>query len=261
MLKGLFPILYNRVISLFQSDISFVEDGLEYFFQGPTIRRVLSGGFMFLFSLSFVPLFFVLGYFLQVITSTMLGEDVPPELNRSWMSFKAGTSVFIILVVYLGLFVGSVYVVTSAVSLTIFSDVSLGINQIGLLYMINSSFGVILSSYFLPVALVVYSQTRSIKRALNLGEVASISYQLQSHFHVFLLSIVQLGMVVFSVYLIFQMTSYIALFLYPFVFFSHCLIVSRWYGHLGKYMLQDIDPQHLAFEAFKKYDEESGNQL
>ncbi len=77
-----------------------LEDGLSYPARGDWIGRILIGGVLGFFSFLVVPVFFLLGYFVRVLETSIEGADEPPAFDEWGELFVTGLVAFVITFAY-----------------------------------------------------------------------------------------------------------------------------------------------------------------
>lgn len=132
------------------------EDGLSYPARGDWIGRTIIGGLLFMFSFLLLPIFFVVGYLINVLKTTVGGADEPPQFTEWGDMFVKGL---------VGTAIGIIYsvvpfVVFGALSFVLFGVIgvagSAGGDGGGIIAGLGFTAMLLLSLLFIPVLFAVY---------------------------------------------------------------------------------------------------------
>lgn len=211
----------------------FIDDAYQYVSAGNHIRRLLIGGVTVVCSVSVIPLFMLIGYYVQVVSASIDRSSTPPNFVRPITYIRQGAGGFIIWFVYVGIFVGLPLVVTSVLALTVFAGVGISIERAAIVLVINSTVGLLAALYLFPMAIIRYVHTESVKESVNLFRAFDCTLNIPYSTELYVISIAQLGGIVFGVYAIAELIGLAGYLLLPFLLFVHGLVVAHWYGTIA----------------------------
>ncbi|GAB7091149.1 DUF4013 domain-containing protein [Halorubrum luteum] len=149
-----------------------LEDGLSYPVRGDWIGRVIIGGVLGFLSWLVIPAFLLFGYFVEVLESTVAGEETPPEFEEWGDLLVRGIVATVIALAYVilpmiayALFV-MVVIGTGGV---IGGDAGALIGGLGLLGALAFIPVVFLAYYAVPAALTAYAVRDDAAAAFDIG--------------------------------------------------------------------------------------------
>lgn len=149
-----------------------LEDGLSYPVRGDWIGRVIIGGVLGFLSWLVIPAFLLFGYFVEVLESTVAGEETPPEFEEWGDLLVRGIVATVIALAYVilpmiayALFV-MVVIGTGGV---IGGDAGALIGGLGLLAALAFIPVVFLAYYAVPAALTAYAVRDDAAAAFDIG--------------------------------------------------------------------------------------------
>ncbi len=161
-----------------------LEDGLSYPARGDWIGRILIGGVLGAFTIFLVPVFFLLGYYVRVLESTIDGVEDPPTFDDWGDLLVKGLVAFVIATVYtlVPTFVFGVLFVVLAGILGAGGAIGgdggaafAGLGLLGILGLVALFVPVMLVvAYLVPAALANYARHGSIGAGFDVGALRPI---------------------------------------------------------------------------------------
>ncbi|MFB6081330.1 MAG: DUF4013 domain-containing protein [Halanaeroarchaeum sp.] len=207
-----------------------LEDGLGYPVRGEWLGRIVIGGALSLLSVLFFPIFLVTGYFVQVLESTIEGDDEPPEFTDWGRLFVRGVGATIIALAYsiVPLFLyGFVVLGFFGAGAAVGGDAGGFLAGAGVLATLLFVPVLLFVYYLIPAALANYAVGGSIGAGFEFATIRSVVFSAEYLVAVLLPIVVAVLIWVASAVLAFTIVGLVLL---PFVQFYGQMAVFRMFG-------------------------------
>ena len=154
-----------------------LEDGLSYPARGDWIGRIAIGGILLFFSFLLIPLFFVMGYLINVLKTTVNGESEPPafeDWGELFVTGIVGTVISFVYSIVPFLIFGGIAVVFTGLGGLIGGDGGGVLAGLGLLTFLLAIPVVFLVYYMVPAALTNYAIEGKLSAAFEFGTLKPV---------------------------------------------------------------------------------------
>lgn len=207
-----------------------LEDGFSYPVRGDWLGRVVIGGVLGLFSGFLIPLFFMIGYLIKVLKSTVTGESDPPPFKNWGALLRKGFFGTLIALAYslppVAVF-GGIGMVLSNSSWAFSGQSGWLLGNFGGLTVILILPAMIITYYLVPAALTNYAIGGHVGDAFEFHTIKPVL--LSSDYLLAVLTPIVVGVVLLIVTLVLAVTV-VGLLLLPFVQFYGQVAVFRMFG-------------------------------
>jgi len=207
-----------------------LEDGFSYPVRGDWLGRIVVGGVLGLFSGLLIPLFFLIGYLIEVLNSTVTGESEPPAFENWAALLRKGFFGILITVIYTLLPVlvfGGIGVALSGAGGALGGDGGGLLGIVGGLTALLLLPAVVIAYYFVPAALTNYATGGRVGDAFDFGTLKPVL--LSADYLLAVLAPLVVSVVLWIVTLVLAITI-VGILLLPFVQFYGQVAVFRMYG-------------------------------
>ncbi len=217
-----------------------LEDGLSYPIRDEWVGRILIGGVLGFFAWLVIPAFLLAGYLVEVLESTVSGEETPPEFTDWGTLLVRGVIATIIAVAYGFIpIVGYLLLVVVVLGAggAIGGDAGVLIGGLGVLALLAFIPVVLLIYYAVPAALTAYAVEDRIGAAFDPSRLAPTLFSVE--YLVAVLMPLVVSLILWAVTGVLTITV-IGLVLVPFVQFYGQVAIFRMFGRA--FAAQDDGP-------------------
>lgn len=146
------------------------------------VKKIIIGGLLSIAAFVIIPIFFVLGYYIEVEQRAAKGNMILPEWDNWGEKLRKGFSVYVVFLVYLLPAVLLIGILVTAIIIISALSASNGPNDAaGALFAVLILFGyafyffyILLFTVIMPVIIVQYGRTESIRDAINVKKIFNI---------------------------------------------------------------------------------------